>query len=307
MYKIIGADQKEYGPVTAEQLRQWVLDGRANAQTLIQPEGSTDWQPLSAFPELNPAAAPLGVSSTLPPFSSGAPTAEPAPVEEILGRDYSLDIGDCLTRSWDLVKNNFWPVVGVSTLVVFLSAVVNQLFGLFTRPAVQQMVAEHRILPGGILVILGVGIVSTPFYTVLFGGLFKYYLKLIRGEGAAVGDAFSGFGPALGQLVLLGLVQGILIDLGLLLCIIPGIYLSVSWYFAMPLVIDRNLGFWEAMELSRKVVFKHWFLIFAFLLVNGLVSVCGGIACCIGILVSMPIGFVALMYAYEDIFGQQMR
>ncbi len=38
MYKIIGADGKEYGPVTSEQVRQWITEGRANAQTKVQPE-----------------------------------------------------------------------------------------------------------------------------------------------------------------------------------------------------------------------------------------------------------------------------
>ena len=30
MYKIIGADKKEYGPITADQLRQWLAEGRVN-------------------------------------------------------------------------------------------------------------------------------------------------------------------------------------------------------------------------------------------------------------------------------------
>ncbi len=67
MYKILGADQKEYGPVTSEQVRQWIAQRRANAQTLVQGEGSTEWQPLSAFPEfatnLN-APSPLVASTT---------------------------------------------------------------------------------------------------------------------------------------------------------------------------------------------------------------------------------------------------
>jgi len=58
MYKVIGADGREYGPVSAEQLRQWIADGRANVQTLIQVEGSTEWKPLANFPELVPAAVP---------------------------------------------------------------------------------------------------------------------------------------------------------------------------------------------------------------------------------------------------------
>jgi len=96
-----------------------------------------------------------------------------------------------------------------------------------------------------------------------------------------------------------------LTTIGYLLCVIPGIYLAVSWIFALPLVIDRKLPFWDAMELSRKVVGKHWFITFAFLLVIGLLAMCGVIACCVGILVTIPIASVALMYAYEDLFSRQ--
>lgn len=69
MYKILGADQKEYGPVTVEQLRQWISEGRANAETLIQGPGSTEWKPLRTFPELAgllPAAAPPAMAGATP-------------------------------------------------------------------------------------------------------------------------------------------------------------------------------------------------------------------------------------------------
>ena len=51
LYKIIGADGKEYGPVTTEVLRQWVVQGRANAQTRTLAEGATEWKSLGAIPE----------------------------------------------------------------------------------------------------------------------------------------------------------------------------------------------------------------------------------------------------------------
>lgn len=59
MYKIIGGDHKEYGPVNAEQIRQWIAEGRASAQTQVQAEGSADWRPLSAYPEFMSAPVPL--------------------------------------------------------------------------------------------------------------------------------------------------------------------------------------------------------------------------------------------------------
>jgi len=47
MFKIIGGDSKEYGPVSAEQIRQWLAQGRADAQTKVQPEGATEWTTLA--------------------------------------------------------------------------------------------------------------------------------------------------------------------------------------------------------------------------------------------------------------------
>jgi hypothetical protein len=67
MYKIIGADQKEYGPVSAEQLRQWIAEGRVNGLTQAQPEGGTEWKPLRTFPEFLPT---LTAFSTPPVFST---------------------------------------------------------------------------------------------------------------------------------------------------------------------------------------------------------------------------------------------
>ncbi|HZF01496.1 MAG TPA: DUF4190 domain-containing protein [Methylomirabilota bacterium] len=68
MYKIIGADGKEYGPITAEQLRQWIAQGRANAQTRTISENATEWKPLGALPEFAnsfPAAVPPGFAPLL--------------------------------------------------------------------------------------------------------------------------------------------------------------------------------------------------------------------------------------------------
>jgi uncharacterized membrane protein len=218
--------------------------------------------------------------------------------------DYELDIGNCLSRGWELVKANFWPTVGVTALVVIIIGAINQLVGLVMRPAMNSMIVQHQVTAGAIFVVVMASVASAPIYTIFTAGLMKYFLKLIRGEEAQIGDAFSGFGPSIGQLILLSLVQMILVLLGCVLCLIPGIYLSVAWYFAMPLIIDRRMNFWDAMELSRKMVNKHWFIVFAFLVVYGLLVIAGVIACCVGIFVTMPIGFAALMYAYETIFSR---
>jgi hypothetical protein len=65
MYRMMGADGALYGPVSAEQLRRWIQEGRANAETQVMIEGSTDWKPLRSVPEFSmffaTAPPPLGV------------------------------------------------------------------------------------------------------------------------------------------------------------------------------------------------------------------------------------------------------
>jgi len=69
MYKILGTDNKEYGPVPADQVRQWITERRLHAQSLVLAEGTTSWKPLSLFPEFSATLA----SAPLPPGGSVAP------------------------------------------------------------------------------------------------------------------------------------------------------------------------------------------------------------------------------------------
>ena len=80
MYKIIGADGRQYGPVSLEQLRQWISEDRVRAESLVQPEGSTDWKPLSALPELAQGLKPPTPPPAAPPgFGPAAPPPLPSP------------------------------------------------------------------------------------------------------------------------------------------------------------------------------------------------------------------------------------
>jgi prepilin-type processing-associated H-X9-DG protein len=73
-YTLIGGDQKQYGPVTDEQLRQWIFDGRVNPQSQVKAESDAEWRPLSAFPEFAAALAARSAASGAPP---PAPSAAP--------------------------------------------------------------------------------------------------------------------------------------------------------------------------------------------------------------------------------------
>lgn len=293
MYKIIGADGREYGPVTAEQLRQWIREGRANAETRVQAEGSADWTTLGSIAEFRDSFPVTNIPAT-PGVATGTST---------------LDVSRCVSRSWGLIKDNFGMIVG-TTFLIYLILMVG---GIGLRIAVNaacgvtfQDILYARGLRAIRLQWPGIFVSSLWFWIMtgpLVGGLYSFFLKLIRGQPATVADAFAGFGPQFGHLVLGSFIVSFLVTVGVLFCLVPGIFLAVIWKFTLPSIIDKQLGFWEGLETSRRAVAGRWWHVFALVLLAGLIGGAGIFVCCIGIFVTFPITLGAIAYAYEDLIG----
>ena len=73
MYYIQGADQKEYGPVSSDQLRQWISENRLNRFSPARADGESLWKTLGDFPEF---ADVLGAAAS--PTAAALPSAPPA-------------------------------------------------------------------------------------------------------------------------------------------------------------------------------------------------------------------------------------
>jgi len=89
MYKIIGTDQKEYGPVASEQIHQWITQGRIHAQTRVQADGG-EWKTLGDYPEFatafaNRVPAPTSSPNPLPASAPPAKTSGLAIASLVLG------------------------------------------------------------------------------------------------------------------------------------------------------------------------------------------------------------------------------
>lgn len=318
-YLIIGGDGKEYGPVSDADVRQWIAEGRVNAQSQAKAESDAEFRPLSAFPEFADA-----LSLKAPPAIEPPSPASSAP---FVPQDYDLDISDCVSRGYQLLKENF-GVLFVAALIYFI--IEAALSGLANIPLIGPLFSIANF------------IITGP----LMGGLFYLFIRVNRGEPADVGGMFDGFRRAFGQLFLGVLVPGLFIFLCMLpviiifiiklipvmsqmqhhgpeseeairraatsilftalpvmfICAIPVVYLSTCWKFTLPLIVDQEMDFWTAMKTSFKMVNKHWWQIFGLILIIGLLNIAGLCACCIGVLFTFPIGLGALMVAYDKIF-----
>ena len=155
MFKIIGADGRQYGPVSADQVRQWIAEGRANAKTLVQAEGSAVWKRLAEFPELSSPAAP--VTPPMPP-PAGAPT--PMPVPGGLPKTNSMAVAGLImgaigvTIGW-ICCGPFFSLLGI----VFSSIALSQINRNPTRQTGEGMAIWGLVLSIlGLLAAIGIGL-----------------------------------------------------------------------------------------------------------------------------------------------------
>ena len=249
---------------------------------------------------------------------TATPTGAPGAVTEaqVRARDYEHDIGNYWTRAWETFKSDSGLIIGVFVVFSLCFLVVNVIPYLST-------------------------ITSLIFGGPLLGGLFIFFLKEIRRQPATFGDGFSGFGPKFGQLLLGNLIPNLLVmammipfiiifvlvfaaiapslqnnaapsgaqiammvggGFVMLIGVCVAIYFQYCWLYTLWLVADKNMGFWQAMSLSREVVRKHWWQNFLLGLVAGLLAF-AGILCCVGILVTGPLAVGMFAAAYERLFG----
>ncbi len=101
MYKVIGSDGKQYGPISADMLRQCIAEGRVNASSLVQREGSPDWIALGHVPEFAPALS-AQVPALAPPSFQGPQTNTLGMVGMILGIVSLLSVCCCYGLPFNL-------------------------------------------------------------------------------------------------------------------------------------------------------------------------------------------------------------
>lgn len=88
----------------------------------------------------------------------------------------------------------------------------------------------------------------------LFGGLYLMILRRLRdGHAPEIGDVFACMSRWV-DLFIATLAMAILIALGLIIFIVPGLYLAALWMYVIPLMVEKELDFGAARKQSRAMV-----------------------------------------------------
>jgi hypothetical protein len=141
---------------------------------------------------------------------------------------------------------------------------------------------------------------STLLAPPLYAGFYLVANKISRGEEVIYPDFFGGFRFWIPTAVISLLTQ-VLIAIGLIALIIPGIYLAVGYLFAIQMGIFGGLDPWSAMEWSRKLITRNWWRFLGLLLILVVLNALGLLLAGIGLLFTVPLTFLVLYVVFEEI------
>lgn len=197
-------------------------------------------------------------------------------------------VGDVCARSWGLFLDNLGGVIAASLTVYLLNAVCGALVNSLHHGAV----ASNDNAVAASLIGLITYVTSTAFSIWLTAGLIMYLLRIARGETAHFGQLFEA-GPLLVPAAAVSILYSLIVTVGLIACVVPGVILGLMYWMALPLLIDKRLGVVEAFRVSQQVTMGNkWALAGIWLISVGL-AIAGFAACGVGAIFTLP--FVALL------------
>jgi ribosomal protein L40E len=215
--------------------------------------------------------------------------------EQGIGRE--LSFGEVFSKTFEVYRRDFakyfvlFAVVGVIVQVVTtlaMQAFVRPTLPL--NPTPQQLSNYLSALFGALFLLLAViFVVNIVFSTIAEGSAIKLASEQItKGQanlGAAVRFAFS-------KLLLiwaLSIIVGIIVFLGFIALIVPGIILAIMYSLALPVLLIENKGVTESMGRSRQLVSHRWAKTFGTFLVLAIIVL---IASLIFSAITTPLGII---------------
>jgi uncharacterized membrane protein len=210
-----------------------------------------------------------------------------------------FSIGDGIRESWAKTKGAK-GTIWAGSAIMYLVLLIIVAGGACLLPSVDNGLNNVTGLLSNIL-FQGV----TNAFSVLFtAGLLLMGIRKVAGEQISWKMVFKGFSCA-GRLIVATILQSLLVSIGFMLLVLPGIYLAVGYAMTLPLIMDKGLSPWQAMEMSRKAVHKIWWKVAGLFVVMGLIFVVSLIPLGIGLIWTWPMFIILAGVVYLQLFGDE--
>jgi uncharacterized membrane protein len=199
----------------------------------------------------------------------------------------------------DLIKESFSRTNGVKWK--FMGAIIIYLIISFITTIILENTFPEN---GGSFNNLIAYILSIPVLTPIEIGIEMLGVKHARNESLEFKSILEYFSYLI-PIFFTCIAMYFIIVVGFIFLILPGIYLLISYSFTYRLIVDKGLGVFKAMELSRKTITKQWFKFFGLSLLFIFIIIISIIPLGIGLLWSIPTYYIAYGILYHNLFDKE--
>ena len=295
---------QQTGPIGLEALRGLVQNGTIDpAKDLVWNPDMTDWVPASQVSVLSGVAPAMDMSSLEPsqPFANSISTGA---VEEIIPGSEPIIPTACVKRAWDLTVKHIAPLLAVVVIYVAIVIAMSVVFGLIGNamgiPSASPgtPAPAHEMTGPQIAFTLVSNLVSNVVSVFLMLGFTRIALNIVSGKQVSVGMLF-GQGDKVLRAFFAGILFGLMVAVGFLLLIFPGIYLLLRYGQYMNAIVDKDMGIMDSFAYSARLTENNKLNVFVIGLFSILIVIAGFLACFVGLFFAYPMIGVLWAVAYR--------
>lgn len=300
---------QQTGPIGLEALRELIGNGTIDPATdLVWNPSMTDWVPASQIPVLVDAARSGRSPTSLKPSQPFAYPLSTGAIEEIIPGSEPIIPTACVKRSWDLTVKHIGPLLAVVAIYVAISVALSLVSGAIgTAMGIQQQApvstapsfgqAAETTGPQLVYIILS-NVISSLVSVFLMLGFIRIGLNIVSGKEFSVGMLF-GEGGKVVRAFFAQILFGLMIGLGLLLLIFPGIYLALRYSQYMNAIVDKDMGIMDAFNYSASITTNNKANLFVIFLFTIGIIIAGCLAFIVGLIFAYPMIGVMWIVAYR--------
>jgi len=209
-----------------------------------------------------------------------------------------FSVVEALKLAWSNTKGSKGAIWGGSAIMYLILLV------LFAGEQLLFSSGETAEAGAGQFSVLGyfLEFISSTVAVLFTAGLMYMGIRKVVGDAVSWRMIGKGFSCA-GSIIIATILQTLLIMAGFLLLILPGIYLTVGYSMTLPLIVDKGLSPWQAMEQSRKTIHKVWWKVFIVFLLMSLICFLSLLAAVIGFVWTWPMFILLSGVLYCYLFG----
>ena len=200
-----------------------------------------------------------------------------------------FDISEAVQFGWDTTKNSMGFSIGLLIVVYLLENIPDRIAELLE--------ADFPILSTTIR------IASIVLSMIVMMGAIKIYLRFCDGEKGEFSDLFSCY-PLFFKYLVGSILYGLIVVVGLILLIIPGIVWAIKFQFFDYLIVDKGLGPIDALEKSSEITRGVKWDLFIFGILLGIINLMGFLCLMIGLFVTIPVTMVAIAFVYRKLLPE---